>query len=427
MNRVGACWLAVIMAGSSGCSSSAPSAAAPAGPPLVMVAKPLEQSVVDYADFTGRTEAPEIQNVQARVSGYIVDIKFQEGAEVKKGQDLFVIDPRPFEAELNTAKSQVDLAKARATRAAADLRRGDEQKKTPGVISQQEYDKLVADKLESDAAVRAAESRVEAKQLDVGYTQVKAEQNGRVSRIYATLGNLINKDTLLTTIVSQDPMYVYFDVDERTVLQIQKMIRAGTFKSVQQGDVVPVAIGLANETAYPHEGVVNFIDNRIDPNTGTVKCRGTFANPVVSNGNRVLGPGLFVRVRVPLGQARPALLVSERALGTDQGQKFLYVVATVDGKTVAEYRPVSVGAQQKGGLRVVMPEKLMRTKEGLRPARPEELAQAEDSIKAGDLIVVNGLQRVRPGSEVRAETVPMPTQLPLLEAKAIQTPPAKKN
>jgi RND family efflux transporter MFP subunit len=425
MNRIIAWLLASTVIGMEGCHSATPTADANAGPPLVMVAKPLEQTVVDYAEFTGRTEAPEVQNVQARVSGYLVDIKFKEGAEVKKGEELFAIDPRPFEAELATAKSQVDLAKANATRATADLRRADEQKKTPGVISQQEYDKYAADKLQSDAAVRAAESRVVSKQLDLDYSHVKAEQNGRVSKVNVTLGNLVGTDTLLTTIVSQDPMYVYFDVDEHTILDIQEKIRAGTFKSARGSNDLPVSIGLANEKGYPHNGTVNFVDNRIDPNTGTIKCRGVFENPVVSHGDRELTAGLFVRVRVPLGQARPALLVSERALGTDQGQKFLYVISTDNGKSVAEYRPIAVGAPQKGGLRVVMPEKLIRSKEGLRPARPDELAQAEDSIKAGDLIVVNGLQRVRPGSEVKTESVPMPTQLPLLEAKSIQTP-AKK-
>lgn len=428
MNRIGNLLLApVIFIALAGCSATSPNAEAGAEPPLVMVAKPLEQSVVDFADFTGRTESPEIQNVQARVSGYVVEIKFQEGTEVQKGQVLFVIDPRPFVAELNNAKSQLDLAKARSQRAAADLRRADEQRKTPGVISQQDYDKYVADKLESDAAVRAAESRVEARQLDVDYSQVKAEQGGRVSKINATLGNLVSKDTLLTTIVSQDPIYVYFDVDERTVLDIQRKIREGTFRSARRHNDVPVAIGLANETGFPHQGAINFVDNRVDPNTGTLKCRATFDNPVVANGDRKLSAGLFVRVRVPLGQARPAMLVSERALGTDQGQKFLYVIADIDGKTVAEYRPVAVGSPQKGGLRVVMPEKLMRTKEGLRPARPDEFAQAEDSIKPGDLVVVNGLQRVRPGSPVRTEIVPMPTQLPLLEAKAAQAPPKSKS
>jgi hypothetical protein len=218
-------------------------------------------------------------------------------------------------------------------------------------------------------------------------------------------------------------MWVYFDVDERTMLNLQEKIRLGTFKSAQSSDV-HVQIGLANEPGkFPHDATVDFVDNRIDPGTGTLRVRATIPNPLVANGDRVFSPGLFVRVQLPLGAPRQALLVSERALGTDQGQKFLFVIHKADGKNVVEYRPVNVGAMQKGGLRVVMPVKLFRDKDGLRLAKPDEMDKAEDSISKSDWVIVNGLQRVRPGLDVKVNEIPMPTLLPLLEAKEAQ--PAK--
>ncbi len=181
---------------------------------------------------------------------------------------------------------------------------------------------------------------------------------------------------------------------------------------------VPVAVGLANEPGrFPHPGKVDFVDNRVDPGTGTLKVRAVVPNPEVANGDRVFSSGLFVRVRVPLGEPRRQLLVTERALGSDQGQKYLFVAAKADGKDVVEYRPVSVGPPQKGGLRVVYPLKLVRAKDGLRMAKPGETANAEDSVTAGDRVIVDGIQRARPGLEVRASEVKMPERLPLLEAK----------
>jgi RND family efflux transporter MFP subunit len=357
-----------------GCSNSGPEGkSSKAAPTEVVVATPIEKSVTDFAEFTGRTEAPQVQKVQAKVTGHIVEIKFTEGKDVKKGDVLFVIDPRPFVADYNVATSQLELAKARAARTLNDLKRAEDQRKQPGVISAQEYDKYVADKLEADAAVKAAEATVAAKKLDVDYTNVMAEQDGRVSRIYATVGNLITTSTLLTTVVSQDPMYVYFDVDERRILEIQKRIREGTFKSARKNDDVPVEIGLANDPGFPYRGTISFVDNKLDSSTGSMKCRGTFANPTDSNGDRVLSAGLFVHVRLPLGAPRKALLISERAVASDQGQKYVLVV---NDKNEVVFRPVTLG-QTHDGLRV-----------------------AESGLSAGDKIIVTGLQRVRPGLTV---------------------------
>jgi len=389
--------------------------------PEVVVAQPLQQQVTDFADYTGRTEAPESVDVRSRVTGYIVKVAFKEGAEVKKDDLLFVVDPRPYDEELKLALSQVEVAKARAQRTTKDLARADEQKKTPGVISAQEYDKYVADKLEADATLHAAEAAVGSKRLNVEFTRITAPINGRVGKINLTVGNLVSADNnLLTSIVSQDPIYVYFDIDEPTILRIQELVRQGKFRSARNNNDVPVFIGLSTETDNPHPAMISFVDNKVDATTGTLKVRATLQNPIVQETRR-FAPGLFVKVRVPLGEPQNALLVSERALGSDQGQKYVYVVNKEGGKNVVEYRPVQIGPAQKGGLRVVFPVKLVRGKDGIRMAKPDEKGPIEDSIKATDWVIVNGLQRARPGLEVKTTEIPMPSQLPLLESKEVKT------
>jgi multidrug efflux system membrane fusion protein len=338
--------------------------------------------------------------------------------EVKKDAILFEIDDRPYKAALEKALADIKLAEARFVQADADVKRNEPLVKT-GATPKADFDKLVADRDVANAQIEAFKAAADAQKLNVEFCTVRAPVDGRVSRANITLGNLVATDqTLLTTIVSQDPMWVNFDVDERTMLSIQQKIREGTFKSSRQSSDVHVQIGLANEPGrFPHDAVVDFIDNRVDQGTGTLHVRAVLANPVVANGDRVFSPGLFVRVQLPLGEPRQALLVSERAFGTDQGQKYLFVVRKSDEKHVVEYRPVSVGSLQKGGLRVVMPIKLFRDKDGLRLAKPDEMDKAEDSITKTDWVVVNGLQRVRPGLDVKTNEIPMPSQLPLMEAK----------
>jgi len=366
-------WCAALALAAAGCNS-ANTVAPVIEPPVVLVAAPVEREVTDFAEYPGRTDAPQQQDVRARVSGYIVEANFKEGREVKKGDVLYVIDPRPYQAALDVALGQLEVARARAERATADLKRAEEQKKTPGVISQQEYDQYRAAKLEADAAVKAAEAQVESKQLDLGYTRVIAEQDGRVGRILYTVGNLVSAENLLTTIVSQDPIYVYFDVDENTVLRIQQLIREGKFRSARRHDDVPVWVGLANEPGrFPHPGRVNFVANRVDASTGTLQVRAVLPNPEGASGDRVFAAGLFVRVKLPLGEPRRALLISERAVGTDQGQKFVF---TVNDKNEVVPRVVTLG-QTHDGLRVV--------ESGLTPA---------------DRVIVSGVQRVRPGVTV---------------------------
>ena len=294
-----------------------------------------------------------------------------------------------------------------------------------GATPKADFDKLVADRDVATAQIAAYKATADAQKLNVEFCTVRAPIAGRVSKSNITLGNLVATDqTLLTTIVSQDPMWVYFAVDESTMLSIQDKIRQGTFKSARRTSDVKVNVGLANEPGrFPHESLVDFVDNQVDGGTGTLRVRAVIPNPIVANGDRVFSPGLSVHVQLPLGQARQPLLVTERAVGTDQGQKFLYVVRKVEGKDVVEYRPVTAGSLQKGGLRVVMPVKIFRDKEGLRLAKADEMDRAEDSISKSDWVIVNGLQRIRPGSEVKTNEIPMPSQLPLLESKEVK--PAK--
>lgn len=415
-----ACLLALI-----GCTNSTSTAPTPEGPPTVSVSQPLVSPVTDTAEYTGRVEAVESVEERARVSGYLVAMNdaFKQGGngttakqEVKKGDVLFEIDDRPYKAALEKAQADIQLAEAKFRQADADVKRNEPLVKT-GATTKAEFDKLVADRDVAAAQIKAFQATADAQQLNVDFCKVRAPIDGRVSRANVTLGNLVTADqTLLTTIVSQDPMWVYFDVDERTMLGIQERIRQGAMKSTRRTNDIKVRVGLANEAGrFPHEGTIDFVDNRVDPGTGTLRVRAVLRNPIVANGDRVFSPGLFVRVQLPLGEPREALLVTERALGTDQGQKFLYVVRQADGKNVVEYRPVGIGPLQRGGLRVVQPIKLVRDKNGLRVAKPDESDKAEDSIAKSDWVIVNGLQRVRPGLDVKVNEIPMPSQLPLLE------------
>ena len=412
-------WALLVCAAAGGCTKSEHTAP-PAEPPMVTVATPVTKDVVDNVEYNGRTDAVESVDIRARVSGYLNDIKFKAGAEVKKDDLLFVIDERPYKAELDRVEGQIKLGEAKHKYAVAEVKRNEQLVKT-GATTQSEFDKLIAARDEAAAAIEASQAASESAKLNLKFCRIHSPISGRISRNYITAGNLVSADaTLLTTVVSQDPMYVYFDVDEPTMLRVQQLIREGKFKAVRSSTEVPVNVGLANEPGrFSHPGKVDFVDNKVDPGTGTLKVRAAVPNPEGSKGDRLLTAGMFVRVQVPLGEPTRQLLVTERALGSDQGQKYLFVVAKKDGKDTVEYRPVSLGPAQKGGLRVVMPIKLVRDKDGLRMARPDEKATTEDSIGPGDRVIVDGIQRARPGIEVRITEVPMPARLPLMEAKEL--------
>lgn len=373
--------------------------------PKVRVVRPVERDVTDYVFFTGRTMAAQSVDVQARVTGYLESIKFEPGAEVKAGAELFKIDPRPYQAVFDEANSQVKLDEAGQKLAEANYQRALQIAKTPGAITQQEIDRDIARVSESTAAVAASKAKLESAKLNLDFTDVLSPIDGVVGRDLLTVGNLVSQDvTLLTTVVSQDPIHVYFDVDEQTLLRVDRLIAKGKIPSIEDGKAIPVQLGLADEDGkYPHEGHIDFINNQLDASTGTIQVRGEFPNPVVKEGGpRLLKPGLFVRVRLPIGPPYKALLVPQAALGMDQGRKYLLVVGD---NNVVEYRPVAPGPEQAEAMQVVFPEKMVRSDDGLRPAGDGDQDTIE-SVTAADRIIVGGLQRVRPGTKVEVRDNP---------------------
>ena len=345
----------------------------------VTVAVPIEREVVDCEDFTGRTDAVASVELRSRVSGYLDKILFEEGSEVKKGALLFQIDPRPFQAAYDRAVAEVALKQANLKFRETELRRN-KPLVEKNAISQSEFDQIVAAHEEAIAAVTSAQANTEEVKLNLEFTRITSPIDGRISKSSITVGNLVRADqTLLTTVVSVDPMYVNFDVDERTLLEVQQNVREGKTK-VSDKEEVPVWMGLANEKSFPHSGIANFSDNRVDPNTGTIRARAVFPNAKPATGSRVMVPGLFARVRLPISNLRKALLVAERAVGNDQGQKFLLIV---NGKNEVEYRRIRPGKLEEG-LRVI-----------------------EEGLKAGEAVIVTGVQRVRPGMTVETRSVDM--------------------
>jgi len=393
--------LALLFVAAIGCREKAPAKVAQA--PVVRTETPITREVGDYVYFTGRLEAVESVEVRARVTGYLVSIDFQSGKPVKAGDRLFKIDPRPYQAQLDEANGQVALAKAQLQLAIADNARAKEVAKTPGAISQQDVDKYQAAEDEAAAQVTASEAASEVSALNLSFTDVVSPIDGMVSRNLLTIGNLVTQDqTLLTTVVSQDPIYAYFDIDELTLLRAERLIQQKKIESTAQGAVLPVQFGLANEGSdYPHSGTIDFINNQIDPSTGTLELRGVFGNPLLTPvGPRMFKPGEFVRIRLPMGKAREALLVTQAAIGSDQGKKYLL---SVNKDNVVEYSPVTLGPQQPGGLQVVQPVNIQRTSAGVRFALDGE--PSVPSITADSVIIAEGLQRVRPGVKVDAKPI----------------------
>ena len=365
--------------GLTGCTR-APAETPPPSPPAVSVSHPVERDVTDYADFTARTAAVDSVEVRARVWGYLDKVNFKEGALVKKGDVLFEIDPRVYQADLARAEGNVAQCEARAHRMEYQyLRR--EKLLARGAVSREEYDQYEGDHREAAANLDVAKANRDLAALNLEYTRVTAPVGGRVSRYVVTVGNLIQSGdqgggTLLTTLVSVDPMYAYVDMDEHTIQRIQQLIREAKLKSADE-TAVPVSLGLATEEGFPRRGTINFVDNQVNAKTGTLRIRGVFPNA-----DGALAPGYFARVRVPIGAPHKALLISERALDTDQGQKVVYVV---DGDNRVVSRPVGLGAVHDG------------------------MREITDGLKAGERVVVNGLQQVRPGVTVEPNLVDMPT------------------
>jgi membrane fusion protein, multidrug efflux system len=365
----------------SGCQR--PPELALAEPPVIPVSKPIQQEVTDYVNFTGRTDAVQAVDIRARVTGYLVKIPFKEGAEVKAGTLLFEIDPRPYQAQLDQAESQVALNEASLKLAMTTLKRDQQIASTvAGGVSQQQLDQDKAAVAEAEARVKAYKASTEIYKLNLEYTKVISPIDGQVSRYYLTVGNLVNQDqTLLTTVVSLDPIYAYFDMDEPTLLNIRRAVNEGRIKRPQSGSI-SVFMGLQGEEGYPHKGTFNFINNQVNPTTGSISARGEFSNPTPPGGRRLLSPGMFARIRLPIGQPHSALLVIDRAVASDQGLKYVYVV---DAENRVQQRRVSTGALQENGRRVIT--------QGLKP---------------DDSVVVGGLQQVRAHMEIKPEPVTMP-------------------
>jgi multidrug efflux system membrane fusion protein len=367
--------------GAIGCANRAPQVAS-TELPAVPVSQPVTREVTDYVDFTGRTDAIEAVDIRPRVSGYLVQMPFKEGADVKKDDLLFEVDPRPYQAQLEQAQAQVELNKAQLQLAKANYER-DRPLVGTGAITQQELDQAKAAVDEAAARIKAYQASEAVYKLNLDFTKIKSPIDGQVSRYYLTLGNLVNQDqTLLTTVVSLDPIYAYFEMDEPTILRIRRAINEGTIQRPENG-VYTVLMGLQGEEGYPHQGTVNFVNNQVNPTTGSISVRGVFPNPKPEGGARVLSPGMFARIRLPIGRPHQALLVIDRAIGSDQGLKYVYVV---DAENKVQQRRVTTGPLQEDGLRVI-----------------------SDGLKAGDWVVVGALLQVRPRMEVRNEQIPMPS------------------
>ena len=353
------------------CNSEAAPADAMPPAPEVSVATVLSKQVRQWDEFTGRVAAVETVELRPRVSGYVERVAFQEGQEVRKGDLLFAIDQRPYRATLESALAGLERARSEARLAQTQDVRAQALVEAKA-ISREEFETRKAATAQGNAGVRAAEAAVAAARLDLQFTQVRSPIDGRAGRALMTEGNLAQADaTLLTTVVSLDPVHVYFESDEQSFLRYSDLARKGERTRSSN----PVRVGLANEAGYPHAGVVDFIDNQVDARSGTVRVRAVF-----DNADGRLMPGQFARLLMGQPKAEPVLLISERAVGTDQNKKFVMVV---DKDSKAQYREVALGVSIEG-MRVVT-----------------------GGLHAGERIVVKGLQRVRPGALVAPEVVAM--------------------
>ncbi len=354
-------------------------------PPKVTVAEPLQQEVIEYLEFTGNTRAYEEVEIRARVSGFLQSMHFTPGTRVDMGDLLFVIDPKEYQAEYNASQAELNAGKAMAHRAKIEYDRAQRVYKK-GAGRETDVVKWRGERDVALARIERAKAKLERAKLNLSYTRITSPISGRISRNLIDVGNLVGEGepTLLTMVTRYDPMYVYFNLNENHLLRALAMYRKRMKEKGLDIDRdsdkeanVTVYLGLANEEGFPHEGVVDFAESSVDPSTGTLQLRGIF-----NNTEKILVPGLFTRLRMPISEQEKALLVAERAIGSDQSGRF---ILTVNSENVVEKRPIRMG-QLVDGLRVI-----------------------EEGVKPGEQVVVNGLQRARPGGKVDPEKTEMKT------------------
>jgi multidrug efflux system membrane fusion protein len=405
-------------------------------PPNVEYHMPVLGQVTDYSEFPGQTDARVTVQVTARVSGYMTKVYFIDGTHAIENQVLFQIDPRPYQAELQRAEGNVQQMEAHLRRLEREYLRA-QKLLAKGSISQEEYERYEADYKETKGNLEITRANRELARLNLEWTEVRAPSAGLLSRRMVDPGNLIRaENTVLTSIVSQDPMYVYFDVDEQNTLKVRRMIREGRIKAKSEKEV-PVMVGLSDEApSFPHLGTVDFTDNRVDVNTGSLRFRAT-----VRNENGVLTPGLFVRVRLPIGDPHSTLFVREEALASDQGKKIVYVISeeTTDKKPASadakgESHEAKPGDHETKSVSTESKSSENKTKSVASTSKPtgpsgkvtgkietkyvtigalrNGFRAIEKGLNPTDKVVITGLQRIRPGLPVNAtekkikETVP---------------------
>lgn len=380
----------LVLATLSSCERAQQKTNATPPPPPVTVAKPLSTELVEWDEFIGRLDAPESVEIRARVSGYLEKIHFREGSDVKAGDLLFTIDPRPYQAVVDRAQADAERAEVRVELSKMEAKRakGLIESKAIAIEEIEQRNQALAD---AEAGLRSARATLEEARLNLEFTQLKSPITGRIGDVLITQGNLINggsnnsNATVLTTVVSVDPIHCYLDVDEQSALKYRELRRLGERASALD-EQIPAEMALASEQGYPHKGVIDFVDNRLDPGTGVIRSRALFPNP-----GGLMAPGFFARVRIPGSGKYTALLVHDNAVGSDQGEPFLFVVGADD---VVKQVPVTIGPMHEG-LRIV-----------------------KTGVTKEERIVVNGMALVRPGMKVNVKEE--------IEMKPVLAQPATK-
>ena len=362
--------------------------------PIAVYDSPIVREVTDYEEFPGDTDTPYSVQILARVSGYMTRVYFTDGSKVRKGDKLFEIDPRMYKADLDRAEGTVKQYEAHVDRLRKEYDRAKNLLRRNSV-SQEEHDRYKADFEEAEANLQVAKANRDLARLNLEWTEVTAPIDGMLSRRMVDPGNLVKADSsVLTTVVSLDPLYVYFDVHEQAMLRIKRLMQSGKLRMQAQGPkAVPVYIALSDEPDFPHRGIVDFTDNKVDLNTGTLRFRATIQNPADSYGNQFIVPGLFVRVRLQIGEPHSAIMIAEQSLASDQGQKYVFVVKPMVGK---DGSPVKT---EKGEPRYIA----IRRNVGEVGVLRDGYREVEKGVEPGDWVVRSGMQRLKDGIEVVAE------------------------